>query len=565
MSHTADLPPLRYRPAAGTMHTGHPGVRPATRVLERGHVAREGAMPLPCDVLFEQDVVVALRDGTRICVDVFRPVEARDCPVLIGWSPYGKQFGPLNLDTFQHPSRMDVPRHLEDGLNMFEAPNPSYWVSHGYAVVSPDPRGIFSSEGDIHLWGTREARDEHDLIEWAGTRPWSNGKVGLAGNSYLAMTQWFVAALRPPHLAAIAPWEGASDLYRDSSCRGGIPETVFGNTILGLLPGNHRIEDAQALQAEHPLYDDYWRDKAAALSHIEVPAYITASWTNLVHTAGTIRGWSQLGSARKWLRVHNTHEWSDLYHPANVDDLRRFFDHFLKGLDNGWQDTPRVRLTVLDPGHADVLNRAEEAFPLARQQLVPFHLTAEGRLERAAPQREDALSYDSADATGLKFRVTFDQLTEITGHVKAKLWVQAPDHDDMDLFVTLRKLDAQGQVQAARVVTGATHEGPNGRLRVSMRRLDPQRSRPDLPVHAFDSVHKLSPGEIVPVEIDVWPMSMRWHAGETLELTVNGVDTLVRPELPQLPGQPTLNRGRHVLHLGGRHDSHLLLPLIPSA
>ncbi|CAN7741005.1 CocE/NonD family hydrolase [Variovorax sp. LjRoot290] len=565
MLDTNDLPPLRYRPAAGTARTGYPGLRPASKVLKRGHVHREGVLPLQCDVLFEQDAEVQLRDGTRIYVDVFRPVEAHDCPVLIGWSPYGKQFGPLNLDTFQHPARMDVPRQLEDGLNMFEAPNPSYWVSHGYAVISPDPRGIFSSEGDIHLWGEREARDEYDLIEWAGTRAWSNGKVGLAGNSYLAMTQWFVAAQRPPHLAAIAPWEGASDLYRDSSCRGGIPETVFSPAILGTLPGERRIEDAQVMQAEHPLYDSYWRDKAAALSRIEVPAYVTASWTNLVHTAGTLRGWSQLGSTRKWLRVHNTHEWNDLYNPANVEDLRRFFDHVLKGLDNGWQATPPVRLTVLDPGHADVVYRAEDTFPLARQELLPFYLTAEGSLERATPKQEAALSYDSADATGIKFRVTFDRLTEITGHVKAKLWVEAPDHDDMDLFVTVRKLDAHGQVQSAHVVTGASHEGPNGRLRVSMRRLDPERSRPELPVHAFDTVQKLSPGETVPVEIDVWPMSMRWHAGETLELTVNGVDTLVRPELPQLPALPTLNKGAHVLHVGGRYDAHLLLPFVSPA
>lgn len=154
-----DLPALHYRPAAGTAHTGYPGLRPATTRLERGQVVREGSMPLACDVLFEQDMEVRLRDGTRIYVDVFRPIEARDCPVLIGWSPYGKQFGVLNLDTFRHPARMDVPRHLEDGLNMFEAPNPSYWVSHGYAVVSPDPRGVFSSEGDIHQWGRREALD----------------------------------------------------------------------------------------------------------------------------------------------------------------------------------------------------------------------------------------------------------------------------------------------------------------------------------------------------------------------------------------------------------------------
>lgn len=553
-----------YRAGTGTAKTGYPGLRPDTRILPRGHVHKEGAAPLCCDVLFEQDVEVRLRDGTRLYIDVYRPVQARDCPAVIGWGPYGKQYGVLNIDGFRHPTRMDVPAGREEGLNLFEGLNPSYWVSHGYAIVQPDPRGVFSSEGDVSMWSPTEARDEYDLIEWLATQAWSNGKVGLAGNSYLAISQWFVAALKPPHLAAIAPWEGASHIYRDTACRGGIPETVFSPFIVDLLPTDGRVEHMGAALAADPRLTAYWEDKAAKLSQIDVPAYITASWTNLIHTAGTIRGFREIGSAHKWLRVHNTHEWADLYEPDNVEDLRRFFDRFLKGLDNGWEATPPVRLTVLDPGHDDWRYRPEAGFPLARQQLVPFYLAPAGALVAQPVATEAAVSYDSANADGLKFRITFDRLTEITGHAKARLWVEAPDHDDMDVFVTLRKLDAQGQVLRAQVVTGNLHEGPNGRLRVSMRRLDEARSTPELPWHAFDTVQKLAPGEIVPVEIDIWPMSMRWHAGETLELVVNGVDVLQRPEAPFLPGQPTLNQGRHVLHLGGRHDAHLLLPLIPN-
>jgi putative CocE/NonD family hydrolase len=104
-------------------------------------------------------------------------------------------------------------------------------------VINIDARGAGDSEGDIRWWGSSEGRDGHDAIEELARLPWSNGKIGMAGNSWLAMSQYFVAAEQPRHLAAIAPLEGASDPYREDSFRGGIPGAVFARFIAGILPG----------------------------------------------------------------------------------------------------------------------------------------------------------------------------------------------------------------------------------------------------------------------------------------------------------------------------------------
>lgn len=556
------------RPATPVSRSNrYPGLQQRSYVLPQGYQHSPGAMPLACDILVEQDVPVKLRDGVTVRVDVYRPVEGKDCPAIMGWSPYGKRGGLLTNDFFGHPTRMDVPVAWEDGLNKFEGPNPAYWVNHGYAVIAPDPRGCFGSEGDIRAWGAPEAEDEHDVIEWVAAQPWSNGKVGLTGNSWLAMSQWFVAALKPPHLAAIAPWEGAQDIYRETSARGGIPETVFSEGIFACLLGNNRTEDPVAMIRKHPLFNDYWASKTADLSAIDVPAYVVASWTNILHTRGTFAAWRGIRSEHKWLRVHNTHEWTDYYDPDHVEDLRRFFDRFLKGVDNGWDATPAVRLTVLDPGGRDTVDRAEAGFPLARQECAPFYLGVDdgGSLLAPAPSGQAvSYTYDSADTRGATFRIRFDRDVEVTGYMKLKLWVQTPDHDDMDLFAFVRKVDRAGLQVEPEVVTARKHAGPNGRLRVSLRRLCPARSTESEPFHTFDEEQKLSPNAIVPVEIEFWPYAIRWHAGETLELWIGGVDLLKRPEFPALPPVQTINRGRHVIHMGGQYDSHLLLPLIPS-
>ena len=161
--------------------TRYPGFKPSVTTLSTGAVVSAGALPLPCDILFERDLAVPLRDGTIIYTDVFRPVGATNLPAIIAWSPYGKAGGTTLLDDI--PGRYGVPKNASSGLEKWEGPDPAYWCAHGYAIINPDARGAYMSQGDIHFWGRQEGQDGYDLIAWVAAQAWGNGKVGMSGNS----------------------------------------------------------------------------------------------------------------------------------------------------------------------------------------------------------------------------------------------------------------------------------------------------------------------------------------------------------------------------------------------
>lgn len=590
--------PLRKALPVDAPRVRYPGFNPDTLILKAGSVRREGAMPLPCDILLERDVPIRLRDGVTIYADVFRPVGDEACPALLAWSPYGKEIGGQMLDDV--PMRSGVPLSATSGLEKFEGPDPAYWVAHGYAIVNPDKRGAYMSEGNLLYWGHEDALDGCDVIDWIASQKWSNGKVGMTGNSWLTVSQWFIAAERPEHLAAIAPWEGFCDHYRESGTRGGIPAPEFPEMIAETFASAYgMLEDQPRMIVERPFMCDYWEDKAARVENIEIPAYVVASYTNSVHTHGSFAGFRRMASKEKWLRVHNTSEWFDYYTPENVEDLRRFFDHYLKGIDNGWEQTPRVRLSVLNPGGTDIVGRAEEDFPLARTQYHKLYLSAaDSALLTSLPADQAVSEYQSDSARHeVTYRYRMERPTEITGYMKLHLWVSAPDHDDMDLAVRVEKLSRDGQPLPDRTgnLIAAT-----GLMRVSMRQLDEARSTEAEPYYTFTTEQKLKPGEIVPVEIEIWPMGLYFDEGEILQLTVGAYQpanaaipfgsasiSVPRDGFTYMPGQPvemmtvggnatqcadpaevvvspaTHNAGRHRIYTGGEYDSYLYVPVIP--
>jgi predicted acyl esterase len=535
----------------------YPGFKPCAITLARGTAANPGALPLPCDIIFERDVKVPLRDGVAIYIDIFRPLGKYNLPVIVGWGPFGKQGSVLNLNDY--PGRAGIPKDAVSDLQAWEAPDPAYWCDHGYAVVNPDPRGVYNSEGSIQFWGHAEARDGCDLIEWLASLEWCNGKVGLAGNSWLGILQWFIAAEQPSHLAAIAPWEGHIDLYRCDVLRGGIPDIAFCQEIISRLPGRNLIEDVPAMVGKYPLMNGYWKDKRAKLERIAVPAYVVASYFG----HHTLDGYRLISSKEKWLRVHNTNEWYDFYTPRYTEDLRKFFDRYLKGINNGWEETPRVRLSIYDLGGVDQVDRPEKEWPLERTRYIKLYLDSETRAFSRDPlPKESQIRYNAEDDKDhVRFIFKFNEDTEITGYLKLLLWVEADGAEDMDLFVTLGKLDFQGNP-----VVGGTppfsYAGSDGRLRVSHRQLDKELSTSWWPFHIHRSEELLKPGQIVPVEIPIRPTGMLWHAGEQLHITVAGHNPA--PASPMARERPkTRNKGMHIIHTGGRYDSHLLAPKIP--
>lgn len=197
-------------------------------------------------ILIGRDVAVPLRDHTIIYIDIYRPEGATDVPAIVSWSPYGKRASYLSEGPI--PGVPPV-----SSMAKFEGPDPAYWCKQGYAVINMDPRGVGNSEGNILQFCSGEGRDAYDLIEWVAGQDWCNGKVGMSGNSWLAIAQWYAAAERPPHLAVIAPWEGFDDMYRDSLCIGGVPEVGFLEMALHMMCGPNRMEDNGAMIRKYPL------------------------------------------------------------------------------------------------------------------------------------------------------------------------------------------------------------------------------------------------------------------------------------------------------------------------
>lgn len=570
---------IRYKPAASVTSADarYKPLDPGTIVLPAGSRHAKGALPLPCEIVLERDVTLVLRDGARIYADVYRPQGGAAVPAIVNWAPYGKGgTGYQHLD--RYPNRIGIGRSRLSGLQSWEGNDPAYWCAHGYAIVQVDARGAFNSEGDIHALGNGEGRDGHDAVELIAELPWCNGRVGLAGNSYLAAVQWFIAAQRPPHLAAIAPWEGAYDVYRQMLGRGGIPRVTFATLISATLYGKGQIEDAVAMLDERPRFDEYWADKVPDLASIDVPAYVTASYTNQLHADGTLRAWAALAGP-KWLRIHNTMEWPDFYEERNVEDLRRFFDHHLKRLDNGWASTPPVRMSVLDPGHQDTVDRAGSSFPPAEATPTTLYLDAASSTLSTEPPLSDSSAECRIDAKEpwVDFLHRFEQDTELFGWPMATLWVAPLDHDDADLYVYLQKLDERGRElrhqmldmglplarrwmpllrrAGVKALEPAFFVGTDGSVRLSLRGLD-QRSdvrHPDLDLRSTQPVGK---GDVVPVEIPLWPIGMRWHAGEKLRLRISARN-LLPPAVPGLPPEPLQPGRRITIHSGPGRRSRL--------
>ncbi|KAJ6017750.1 hypothetical protein N7451_001129 [Penicillium sp. IBT 35674x] len=425
-----------------------PGFRQRVVTYKAGQQVQKGAKPLPIDIVMHESVPMVLSDGVKLHCDVFLPATSDICdlsrsekvPALVAWSPYGKQGGVTMLDDF--PLRAGVPSSWVSGLQKWEGPDPAFWCTEGYAVVNVDARGAYTSEGDLVMMGHQEAQDGAEFVTWVSEQSWCTGKVALTGNSWLAMVQWKIASLRPKGLCAISPWEGMQDLYRDIVCQGGIPWTGFQDWIVDRFSGYGRVEDVSGTLRKHDFWNAYWEDKRAKCEQINVPTYLTATWTNPVHTPGTFRAYRALpDSLPKWLRVHNTQEWSDYYSDPSMRDLKRFFDHFLKGdVTNGWLATPKVRMSVLNLGLSsleDTVGRPETEFPLARTAYTKLYLTPDGLMTQDASAREESsVSYDSktGDAT---FRLRITEAMETTGYFLARLVVSCSESADMDLFVQM--------------------------------------------------------------------------------------------------------------------------------
>ncbi|MEU6341749.1 CocE/NonD family hydrolase [Streptomyces sp. NPDC046977] len=570
---------------------------------------------VPGGMRIDWDVPIRMDDGVVLRADVFRPAADGRHPVIMTHGPYAKglafQEGYPGMWTPLAAKYPDATAGSSNRYQNWETVDPEKWVPEGYVCVRVDSRGAGRSPGLLDLLSPRETQDYYTCVEWAGTQPWSNGKVGLLGISYYAMNQWQVAALRPPHLAAICPWEGAADLYREFARHGGILNTFTsvwfpvqvasvqhgvgergarnpstGEPVAG--PGTlsdaelaaHRV-DTPAELLSRPLDDDWYRDRSPELEKIDVPLLSAVNWAHHLHTRGGFEGYARAGSAEKWLEVHGNEHFAEFYTDYGVALQKRFFGHFLKGEDTGWHRRPPVRLNVR---HVDGTfeRRAEQEWPLARTRWTELDLHLDSRsLSEKALTREERAEF-AATGEGLTLTTEpFAEETEITGPAAARLHV-ASTTTDADLFLTLRVLDPEGR--DVTFVSGLDPAGVIGMgwLRASHRATDPGRSLPYRPWHPHDRVEPLTPGTAVPLDIEIWPTSVVVPAGHRLALTVTGRDFELPGSgpWPQVHGVPMKGHGIFLhndpedrpaevfggtttLLSGPDHPSHLLLPYVP--
>ncbi|MEW6124210.1 MAG: CocE/NonD family hydrolase [Pseudomonadota bacterium] len=566
----------------------------------------------------EWDAPIPMPDGTVLRADIFRPLDDGQYPVILHYGPYAKglhfEDGYKSAWTRMIASFPEVLEGTSSVYQSWELCDPEKWVPDGYICLRIDSRGAGRSPGFLDPWGPQETQDLHDCIEWAGVQPWSNGKVGVSGISYYAVNQWQVGPLQPPHLAALCIWEGYSDFYREQLRSGGILNEFMGNwytrQVVSMQHGvgergkrsrvtgepvggpetlseeelaKNRI-DLMPLIREKKLVDQFHKDRSPSdFSKINVPLLSAANWGGVgLHTRGNFEGYLQAGTTQKWLEVHGDTHFSHFYSNYGLALQKKFFGHFLKGEDTGWEKQPPVQLNIRHPGEKFVL-RDEQEWPLARTEWTKFYLDpATLTLTTTKPEAgAEALTY-AAMGDGVYFTTPpLEEPLEITGPIAAKLFLSSQTKD-ADVFLAIRVYDEEDK----EVVFIGSNDPRTpvglGWLRASQRKLDPAKTLPYRPYHTHDETWPLEPGKPVELDVEVWPTCIVVPKGYRLALNIRGKDYEYDGTPADLPynsykmygvGPFTHNDpvdrpmdiygGEYTLHFG-EGESYLMLPVIPA-
>ena len=565
------------------------------------------------------DVEVPLRDGSFVYADVFRPAQDGQYPVVMAKGFYGKAFYHECIANEDEAQQKEV---LEDrffsgnpdGLQYenHETVDSSVWVPNGYVCIRVDARGVCRSPGVQAPFSVQEAEDYHDAIEWAGTQPWSNGNVGLWGMSYLAMSQHSVASLQPLHLKAMIALGTDSDIYNEALYGGGMLGTGFWNWWWKVWSGKNSCGERRETDWMARVLATPFNDKAAYgprgsifmspdMSKATAPVWIVGPQTGItIHQLGSSETYlrSTAARARKFDFVDAWFPYS--YKGSTVAEHMRYFDHWLKGEDNGAMDGPPVRVQ-LRTGNAAYRLLEEAEWPIARTRYRRWYLDASPsawkgdarrtdfhRISETPPVAEASAAYAAhlelgaysiaptgsgggtpRWSTGVSF--ISDPMTEdmmLVGYMKAGLWVSSTSRD-MDVFVTLRVLDEQDrEIRYEALVHPIDPVNPHpvghGMLKVSRRKLDEARSTPWWPVqsHAEADHAPLDAGEVVAIEVGLHPSSALIRKGCRLRVDIQ---PYVPSGVPVRAYDETYHVGAtNTIHTGPGRPSYIQLPIVPA-
>lgn len=384
----------------------------------------------PYCVTVEHNVAAKMRDGIVLRADIYRPKAEGKFPVLLERTPYDKTGGV--------------------GFGMRAA-------ARGYVVIIQDVRGRYASEGEWYTF-KNESNDGYDSVEWAAALPYSDGKVGMFGGSYVGATQFLAAIASPPHLAGIAPYVTASNYHDGWTYQGGAFEQWFNQSWSSGLAQNTLLRTAQknsnALNwantlplsdypmftvpvpktlalyyrdwLAHPSYDEYWKQISIEehYAHIRVPVLNIAAWYD-IFLGGSLRNYRLLKAeagteaARKGQRLFvglggHAGGWEQekigdvdfgKNAPFDGDEIvLEWYDHLLKGEDNAFSDSKPVRIFVMGKN----VWRDEDDWPLARAKSTKYFLHSTGKANSASgdgslsttppdAERNDSFTYDPAN------------------------------------------------------------------------------------------------------------------------------------------------------------------------
>jgi len=495
------------------------------------------------DVTVERDVQVRMPDGTLLDGNIYRPASSERFPVILGAHAYNKdlQSPPLRPVGFT-PMR----GYMESGDSTF-------FARRGYIHAVFNVRGSGKSEGFYQLLGPLEIQDICHLIEWLAAQRWSSGKVGMFGVSYFAKVAKSVAAAGPKPLKAIfAPFAG-TDEYRHRSYHGGILAHGFlTHWRNSLHRPNYRSlvkemvgEEAYKLAIERAKRDEeiiavpalrealqnveiptnalvvdvllnpfdgpFWLERNARDADAVVPAYLGACWGNYAaHLPGAFTAWKEWKGPKKMVIGPGIYLDRPVY--QYQDESLRWFDYWLKGIENGIMEEPPIRCFIPPTGEWKSLND----WPPPEARWTTFYLHAEGVIsehELWPDEGADSFTESSFEHGSLIYSTPpLVENTELLGPSVLTLYLSTTDTEAL-LFVTLLLIDREGK----------EHELTRGWLRASQRRLRDD-SEPWEPVLAHQEREPLEPGKIYELRIPIVPTGRLFQAGERIAVRIKGAD-----------------------------------------
>lgn len=534
--------------------------------------------------VWDRDVMVEMRDGIKICADVYRPDAEGSFPALLAYAPHNKDMQTPDATENSGPQ----PAWSPWWFGHQEAGDTRFFVSRGYVHVVANPRGIGKSEdgGEVLSPWIGAELDLYDLIEWIGAQPWCDGNVGMIGISAYGGNQFYAAKLRPPSLKAIFPYDpcaaygdgllGFRDLYPGGLLHtfiymidqsgvahmsrgrpGDLPEDVERRWQEAMENPDFRmygnLYNVLTQKGEHTPYifdlllDPYEHEgelerSEADFAQVELPVYTGAGWyayTYKLHLQGCQNWFRGVRSTRKKLLLTGPAHVERPWHSFHGEVLR-WYDHWLKGIATGVMDEPPVKYWVMGENRW----RYGDDWPLPETQWTKFYLDSWERLraEPFTPSSRDG--YEAPDAFAQmpptqtravqKLRYLTDPLPEDTLLAgPSVLYLHAAiDQEDTNWIVVLKDVGPDPSVQTAR--EGELHvpadlperELVRGWLKASHRALDPERSQPWKPWHRLtrEAQEPVVPGQVTEYAIEILATANLFKAGHRICVEITSMD-----------------------------------------